>query len=197
MMNQESSEYDEAIPAFKAQLEKCTQYAACGRPYILVSKLTQWMDSKVRVDTAGQSYTTRQANRLLHAAYNPGRWDGPALPIDVNKLFGDRSRCLLVFSILLELRLSHLIHHFFRKDKVDRHLPIDLNTLESTFRAIETNEADERAKQFDNIQWRFCPVQFDLDMSKEFWKDFVLPICNKQPINLTKGALPSYGRLRF
>lgn len=50
------------------------------------------------------------------------------------------------------------------------------------------SNSDQRATDFDNIQWRFCPAQFDLDMGREFWKNRILPICSRQPINLTKGG---------
>jgi hypothetical protein len=187
MSSQASNDYNEALRDFREKIAGFTLIGACGRPYILVSKLTHWLENNAQIHFAGQQINTRPANRLLQAAYRR-RSGRPAPPMDVGQLCSGQGRCLLVFCILLELGLGDKIYDFWRKEKADSSLPLQLYDLKETFAEIDnSNDTEEHAKRFDKLQWRFCPARFDLNVARDFWVDRVLPICIKQLIN-TKGG---------
>jgi hypothetical protein len=185
MTDQPSLQNDTIFQEFERKLKECTVVATCGRPYVLISEFTAWLERKARIWSGGQEINTSPANLLLDATYRT--WN-PAPPIDVYKLLKGSGRCLLVFSILLEAGVGNCLHKFTRKEKFDSDLPIALYTLKQIFADTGVPEPNQRAEEFNAMQWRFCPARFDLDMDHDFWKDRVLPICNKQEINLTKGG---------
>src|SRR5438552_644353 len=94
------SPHDAAIGDFRDVLKACTVKGVCGRHYVLVSRLTDWMKSS-------QGSNKTQVERLLAAAYrNRGQ---PALSFAEEHISSGDSCCLLVFSILLELGHGELV----------------------------------------------------------------------------------------
>ena len=153
--------------------------ATCGRSYVLVAKLTKWLRSKV-------GYTIR-ASRLLQAAYRDRA--KPGLPITAEQLIpGEHYCCLIVFSILLKIGAGQLVHTFQRAEIVDGALPIDLRSLKIKLAAVDSNIAEELISKFDEMQWRFCAVKFDLDISRDYVKNRIIPICRKERINSKGGT---------
>lgn len=170
------------IAAFNAVLANHTKKAACGRSYVLVSKLRLWLKSNV--PSGGENRT--QASRLLAYAYRS--WDNkPSLPITPEALTDSHNECLLIFCILLELDRGHLIHRFCRRNRLDKHLPIPLQSLRDTAAKISSSNLNELADGFNNLQWKYCPAIFDMGMGREFQEEQVLPFCKKEAIN-EKGA---------
>src|SRR5271167_4093344 len=112
MASRRPSDYDAILHEYLAKLDEFTLRGACGRPYILVSKLTQWLKS-----AEGSGYNTSPANRLLKAAYQRWHEYGP-IPISFEGLIGGDDCCLLVFCILFLLGHGDLVARFQRDGKV-------------------------------------------------------------------------------
>jgi hypothetical protein len=176
------SPHDAALTDFKSVLRACTVHGVCGRPYVLVTKLTEWMRSD-------SGFGTAQVERLLLAAY---RHRGePGLPPTKEHICSGERSCLLVFSILLEIGWSDLVDRFRRKNIVDGQLPMDLLRLRRMIGEMELGDAQHHAEsiavEFDQVQWSFCPVKFHLHSEADFNTKRIVPICRKEEIN-TKGA---------
>lgn len=152
--------------------------ATCGRDYVLVAKLKQWMRSQV---VSGDSKT--QASCLLKFAYR--HIYGPGLPVSVNLISDGEDSCLIIFSILLELNYGRLIDHFLRRGIVDKQLPIDLGRLRAQMRTADLGltDTEKLVVDFEANQWRFCAAKFDLDMGRDYVKNMIIPICRKKTIN--------------
>lgn len=174
-------QYEPAIRDFKTKLKQYTIQAQCGRPYVLVWQLTNWLKSK-RPETE-----TTQTRILLRAAYYRNQPKIIFLPPETYQIQAEETCCLIIFSILLQLDLGHLVDHFQRWGQFDVHLPIDRSLLQQKFKNVSVSNAPKLAMRFDEMQWRFCPVILELGMSWEFGRDRVIPICGKEEIN-TKGG---------
>lgn len=180
MADQRSLDHDASLRDFELKLQECTMQAVCGRPYVLVAKLTEWLMAKV-----GSGSNITQAGRLLLAAYRNRRQ--PGRPISVEQFSGE-DRCLLVFCILLRLGSGELVDTFQRHDIVDRRLPISLLNLRRDLETAGLPNAKQLVTDFDKIQWRFCPVRFDLHLSRRFHRNKIIPICKKEEINSKGGT---------
>lgn len=177
MENQWEHDHEAAVAAFKLQLKGCTTEDYLGRPYIRRSRLLAWFKSPV----PGHPGTT-QAGRLLAAAYRD-RVNQPVQPITKEKLCDGEDRCLLVFSIFLELDRGQLINRFVRQGKVDKHLPITLADLKNTLTKMgHTRDLEELAVSFHSIQWRYCAPIFELNITRDFPRNQILPIRRKREI---------------
>lgn len=181
MAHQRTLDHDAAIRDFKAMLCQCEMRATCGRTYLRTTKLTEWLRG-----TAGPSSGITQANRLLAAAYRDR--SQPGLPISAEQLSTGEDRCLLVFSILLELQFGQLIDRFQRLDLVDKHLPIDLWSLQAKLQGLDLPQPKSLANDFNDIQWRYCAARFDLGVGREHPKSKIIPICKKEEINEKGGT---------
>ena len=169
--------YDAAIHDFKAKMQQCTMRAVCGRSYVLSTKLKEWLRSSFHYSAA--QYIT-QAARLLRASFPRNETFQPNLS---KKICSEDQGALLVFSILLELGRGELIECFHRINIVDRHLPMDLLSLKMKLRDQGLRDSDNIAIMFDELQWRFCAIKFDLEMGQNYLKQQIIPICTKQVIN--------------
>jgi hypothetical protein len=180
MAEQRTHGHDAAIGDFRAKLRDCTVHAACGRNYVRTAMLTNWLRDK-----AGPGSNTTRAARLLRAAYRDRI--GPGLPISSEELSSGEACCLVVFSILLELRLGQLVDRFQRLGIVDMRLPVDLLSLQDKVSAMDLPKTEGGwkglAERFDDMQWRFCPARFDHRVGREHPKNMILPIFKKEEIN--------------
>ena len=174
MIDHRILDHDASVRDFNAKLQSYTREAVCGRPYVLVAKLTQWLRSKVD-SPAG----TTQVTRLLFAAYRESH--SPGLPITPETCSVKDSSCLLVFSILLVIGRGNLIDTFHRHDIVDTHLPIPQYTLRE--RLHKVCHVDQLAESFNEVQWRFCPAKFELHVGYTYPIHKIIPICRKCEIN--------------
>lgn len=177
MAPESTPNYNTAIDDFKSTLKYCTMRAACGRPYVLVTRLKEWLIS-------WSSYETTQAGRLLQVAYS----DKVISPLNSDEISFGEDCSLLVFSLLIELGLGNLIDRFQRYEIVDRRLPIDIRTLEGILIEMGLPNAEKLAVDFDQSQWRFCAANFDLDMCQDYVKNMIVPICRKKKINMKGGT---------
>lgn len=164
---------------YRAARAKCTKKAACGRDFVLVSKLKHWLESKVDPGANDRS----QASRLLAFAYRHRSRDKPGLPMSPEELFHSRYGCILVFCVLLELDRGHLVNEFLRHGIYDDLLPIDLHPLREKTATMGTRDPDPLANGFNILQWRFCPAIIEMDMRRSFYEDHFLPFCQREKIN--------------
>ncbi|KAF7505103.1 hypothetical protein GJ744_001243 [Endocarpon pusillum] len=189
-------DHDAIVRDFQSQLKSCTQKeacprkencmqkGACGRDYIRFAKLSEWLQS-----TTATSPHVNQVDRLLEAAYR--EQNAPALPISRSQICDENRCCLRVFCILLKMNAGHLVHLLRRRNIVDSKLPIDLFSLhnsfdqlkEDSFRIWGSTEAKTLADLFNEYQWAFCPVKFDLLQDEDYDKNHVIPIYHKEIIN--------------
>jgi hypothetical protein len=151
-----------------------------GRPFVLVYSLVNWWRS------LWYGHRVTQAERLHHAVY--GKSEGTFDPISSSQL---SKGCLRVFSILLHLDRGGLVHRFQRSGIEDSRLPMsNLEELHTIIKAMGLRDADAKnlAQQFHEKQWEFCPIDLDIDMSRHFDKEYIMPICQKQKINDNGGS---------
>ena len=156
---------------FIGKLKEHKREAACGRHFILVDRLQDWLRSPI-----GGKGT--YASRLLHrVAYS--NWHKPGLPISSDKFKPGDDCCLLVFSILLNLERGDLIDVFSQKKLVDRLLPIPRHELDAI-----ANDGDHSglSSAFFELQHLFRPASFDLHDRNIWGEDKVVPIYRKIPI---------------
>ena len=176
--------HDLIIHEFKAKLEECTARAICGRLYVRVAKLVEWMKSHRPGESASQ------AACLLRAVYTQWKW--PRLPNETYRISNANNRqsaALLVFAILLELGSAEHIHLFLRHG-FHKNLPIDLFQLRDKIAKIiaDRTEADILADRFNQVQWRYCAAIFEYNMAVDIGRDMVIPICAKERINNKGGT---------
>ena len=89
-------------------------------------------------------------------------------------------KCLLVFSILLELDQGALIEDLRSHEVNDASLPIGLPVLR-TRPGFKMHPG--LAERFEQAQWKYCPLKFELDERRPVYADHVIPICLKRKIN--------------
>ena len=174
MKDQAQPDHKSAYSEFKAKLQECTTTAVCGRSFVLVDKLTEWMKSEV--NSGGF-----QLSRLLAAAYPEAYPLFP--PISREQLTHPEDGCLLVFGILLEIGYGHLVEEFWRQEKSDRALPVDLLWLRNTLKELKLPDHDKIADEFDKVQWKYCPVKFDMNMHRKYIQNRIMPFCRREAIN--------------
>jgi len=173
MANHVTIDRDATLLEFRSMLASCTMQGVCGRAYILVERLSRWLQDETRPCSG-----ITRVDLLLHVAYHKRRT--PEFPISSEQVCD--SPCLLVFSMLLELDRGDYIHHFQRKGITDRKLPIDPYALRQKFSA----EGDLPEK-FNQKQWSYCPHKFGLHGRLDVLPEQIIPICNKERIS-TKGG---------
>ena len=159
------------LAEFKSKLELYTKTAACGRQFVLVEKLREWLRSPC------EGMATHAA-RLLRVAYE----DRPNfMPIIYDIFEAGDSCCLLVFCILQLIGCGKAIATFCSYQKVDRLLPMRRDTIQEMFRIANIQDKDLPSRFFE-LQHRFTPARFELHMRYSWDEDTVLPIYRKNPI---------------
>ncbi|KUJ18189.1 uncharacterized protein LY89DRAFT_41524 [Mollisia scopiformis] len=160
---------DNTVLGFMNVLQKCTVASVSTRPFVLVSKLTEWFRSTVQ---HGNRKIT-QAERLLASTY---AYQGQPRVRDIDG-------CFLIFSILLELGHGELVIKFLSLDKADKHLPVDLYSLRSICRQMRLADAEKVAMHFHQLQWKYCPARLDLHMGREYSQIKIMPFSRKVRID--------------
>ena len=183
-----------AIEDFMECLKQCTISTpppplACGRRYVRVSKLKQWLESGTNL----RGDRTTQTTRLLEHAYRH-REHRPL--IDRNKLFQKENPCIIVFVILLTMGSGWLVDRFHSLHLTDAKLPIHLGTLQKQLKEMagrrilkESDPSpDELAETFNKTQWQFCPAKFNGEFDEYLDIDRVIPIQKKELISEKGGT---------
>jgi hypothetical protein len=188
------NELDLAIQDFRSALKGCTLETpdppdACGRSYVLISKLLEWWESAATF----QGHSMTQASRLLHYAYRDVPYHSRYM--NREKLF-DSPPCIIVFTILLKISCGDLVHLFRILQKFDKDLPIGIESLKSAFNRMATkrerprdiSNPDDLAAAFHKEQWKFCPVKFSLRDCPDFGPNHIIPIHKKEIISKKGGT---------
>ena len=169
---------EEIQQEFIDKLDEYTRKAACGRDFILVDRLQNWLRSPVGGEG---TYATRLLDRVAYSNRHK-----PGLPITSEKFKPGDDCCLLVFSILQKLGRGNLIDVFSRKKRVDKLLPISRHDLDTIANDPDTiaNDRDHAglSSAFFELQHRFRPASFELYDRNDWGEDKVVPIYRKNPI---------------
>ena len=167
-----------ALTTFNKKLKKYTKRAECGRYYVLAERLKKWLISSA---DETQSNGPKWVDLLLQATNRSKARSQPGAAVESHRV---QEQGLKVFSILLYLDLSNLLHIFLEDDIVDDKLPIkDPASLKTTLRNASVSNSEEAATRFHEIQWQFCAPSFELDDGKNYDRDYILPISKKKVIN--------------
>jgi hypothetical protein len=83
-----------------------------------------------------------------------------------------------VFYVLLDLGYPHIVHRF--SNDVDQ-LPLDLDTLMKRIPKTDIENAATFYTQFLERQYEWCPVMFELEMSRNIY-DRVIPLYRREEI---------------
>jgi hypothetical protein len=171
------STFNRALAEFAAKAQEFNQTAVDGRSYVLVEQLRKWMREPSLTQLDNKFVTN--TDLLAHAAYFGKKDFRPIEPSKISDLGSDC--CVIVFSILLDLELGHLIDLFSKKTIVDCRLPQDLSSLKKSLKGLQDGE--QVAERFNERQWKFCPAIFSLNMEKEYFENQIIPICRKTHLN--------------
>ncbi|XTI86035.1 hypothetical protein V2W45_1233385 [Cenococcum geophilum] len=163
------------IAQFKQKLGTLTKTAACGREFVLVQELMDWL---------GEPGVPRIAP-LLNDAY---KCDFNWAPVRPDRI-SESEQTLLVFCILLDLGYGYLIDKFLEKDmKLSVETDMEAHITEHLqSEGIEHGQAAEIGKRFEEARWRFCPAQFEFGVSHNYGKKRILPFLKRVPIDEGEG----------
>ena len=170
-MNTPLVDHSKTFQKFNDKLTECTRVAVCGRPFVLVGKLQDWLRSQATPDfthiqlQVGSAYQTRSR---------------PNLPFGLDIFDPGDECCLLIFCILRTIGHGNLIHLFAEEGKSDVQLPLSPADVGSIFR---TANASDLAAKFCEEQHRFKPAKFKFRNHAKWNQDVVIPIYSKTPIN--------------
>jgi hypothetical protein len=171
------STFNRALADFAAKAHELSNTAVDGRSYVLVEELQKWMRG-VSPSKLDNKYVTH-TDLLAHAAYFNRSHFPPIVSSRISDVGPDC--CVIVFSILLDLELGHLIDLFSKKGIVDSQLPQDLSSLRR--KLISLQDGEHVPERFNQRQWKFCPAIFSLNMEREYFEDEIIPICRKAHLN--------------
>lgn len=155
-----------------------TQTAVCGSRFVNVKGLTRWME---RRDT---NKPIANAGLLLVEVYQ-----AEFFPLRTDDILNGRDRCILVFSILLELDYGHLIDTFRRAHVVDSNLSLPISyfkdkDLQASLERRGVPDAGRLIEKFTDIKRSYCPVEIEKGMSESLLRgDYVLPFCKRKEVN--------------
>ncbi len=169
--------HDDAVNAlteYRSKLREYTARAVCGREFVFVQKLKEWMRSSLS-----------NLGRLIDAAYHGRNQVHHFNRPKPERICSDDDNhcCLVVFSILLDLCAGHHLH-FFQREVTDRRLPIELKTLEKVLTRMRCfDNARHLAEAFYKAQWRYCAASFELNVAKDYLdENQIIPIIAKRRI---------------
>ena len=168
---------------FQDKLKDCTRQAACGRPFVLVGKLQDWLRSPVK---PGGKVT--HAERLLDDAYYSRKM---RLPISYEQFQPGDNCCLLVFCILQRIGCGAAISYFSRYGKVDKLLPLRQDTVDDMLEKAKILDKHLRSSFFEQ-QYLFCPARLDLRRTQDWGDRTVVPICERNLITSKGGTAKLY-----
>jgi hypothetical protein len=162
------------LDEYRSRLRKYTARAVCGREFVFVEKLKEWMKSSLS-----------SLGRLIDAAYH-GRHQVHHFSMPKPERIcsdDDHHCCLVVFSILLDIGAGHHLHRF-QREVTDRRLPIELKTLEKVLTRMRCfDNARQLAEAFYRAQWRYCAAYFELSVAKDYLdENQIIPIIAKRGI---------------
>ena len=166
--------HESILEEFRRRLQQDTRTATCGRQFVLVEKLQQWLRSPA-------DGVVTHAERLLRVAYEDRC--KAFLPIAAPQIVLNPGEhcCLLVLCILQLIGCGSAIHVFYENQKTDGLLPFRQDTIQELFRDANIQDPN-KATEFFEMQHRFKPARFELQMKNIWRSDRVIPIYRKNSI---------------
>jgi hypothetical protein len=169
--------HDDAVNVlseYKSKLREYTARAVCGREFVFVEKLKEWMKSSF-------SSLGRLVDAAYHGRHHVHHFHRPKPERICSD--DDHHCCLVVFSILLDIGAGHHLH-FFQREVTDRSLPIELKTLEKVLTRMRCFDNPRHlAEAFYRAQWRYCAASFELNVGKDYLdENQIIPIIAKRGI---------------
>src|SRR5215469_16961263 len=162
------------IAEFRRKLDSLTKKAACGREFVLVKELMNWL----------REPGVPRITPLLRAAYGTNIW----IPISPERI-SESDQTLLVFCILLDLDYGYLIDKFLEKD-IFASLVIDMEEYIREYlqnEHIKPDQAADIGRRFEEARWRFLPAHFEFDASHNYGEKRILPFLKRVPIGEGEG----------
>ena len=180
---------DSILETFRSKLRTEWTLEPKGGPhFIRTAPLKRWMKAKENDESK------TNVNRLLDQVK-------PILTKFWDPIHEDKTRGLLVFSILLEQGIGYLIYIFQEARIIDERLsslndPLKnlkevLERYRSEDRRIEdptTLKIDRRIAEFERDKWAYYPAHLELGMDKVFESQIRLPFCASAEVNKTGGT---------
>lgn len=161
------------IEEFHAKVKNLTLTAACGREYVRVTKLQEWL--RDRCPSGSNS-------RMLDLLY-AGPWStNPQQlrsPVHHHVL---ESEGLILLSILIELEQTQYLEQFWQHDICGSKIPASLDDLYKKLESANIPDSKRLADRFYERQWKFCPVVFHYSDVKQYNPRQILPIVRKKLI---------------
>ena len=193
-----SSSYVATLDELNRVIVELTVTAVCGREFVRVGKLKEWLSSPGPPAEYGSQ--RKQIDLLAHAAYAHSLENSIHPPIHESTLL---RTCPLTFCILVKLGHGHLIESFQRQHLDDSNLnTMESSTLQAKIESIASdpnlnnkyspNEALSLARKFDELRWKFFVPTFELHQGDVFSKNHILPIVKKRPMNPKGGTAKLY-----
>ena len=152
------------LQIFNQGIQNHSVHSVSGRSFVLTRRLKSWLKSTV---------DGLRPQTVLENLYNT------IVPVEVSGHLITppwKSDSVLIFCILLELGLAHLLEEFATNGTSDKSLPIDKHDLRVLVQNL-SHEDDSLADRFFEIQWRYCAAVVDLDGIYEWQQEMVIPIC--------------------
>ena len=165
------------IGEFHRKLKECSMRSVRQHRYVRTKSLTQWLLSE-------KSFGTSCLDLLLDFAYS----QYIMVPLEPEHVSNGGGASLLVFCILLELGRGDLIDKFRRQGLTDRLIPFEHTRLESAIEKMRLPDADSLVHDIFELQWAYCPMIFELNMSRELSPFTVIPIHQMERINVKGGV---------
>ncbi|KAI8622993.1 hypothetical protein F5Y19DRAFT_493701 [Xylariaceae sp. FL1651] len=150
---------------FRAVMERSTRANFASRQFVTVSNLIKWLNQP----TDGPFHN--KLDLLLRASYL-SLSDKPP-PITFGELDDYYIR---VFLILLDMGSPQLVHLFYDRGENDTKLPFHRSSICSL-----PGIPEGLCEKFLGLQYRWCPVEFDLNMSG-WYDDRIVPFLQKSRI---------------
>lgn len=165
---------EEAITEFTSKISELTMTSEDGHSRVHVETLEEWMRA-TNISTKLNNTFVTNTELLANAAYcgnTPNYVKTDTLPFEPSSIArNDSTCCIIVFSILLDLSLGHVLHSFTRAGVFDSVLPIGLHQLNVMLRTVDLEkDRDEVAGRFYNRQWYLCPASFHNRMDERAWQ---------------------------
>jgi hypothetical protein len=177
------------LSIFKEKLgREWRRETVCRSGFIDTSKLTEWMLS------SEDGHKTTNVGRLLQEVNEKSvhrAHDGFRDTASESILYGD-DRCLLVFSVLLQIGHGDLVDLFQIvriNDHVLSYADRFYNDLRSEFGRQNIQQGDRIIEQFERAKWSYCPALIKLYKSSQFPEgQWILPFAKMEKITEKGGT---------
>jgi len=176
----------DALTDLKQNFKTWRRISYDGRHFYNAHLYELWME---RVEPGEHATNTQRLLRALEGKIDMHR-STPA-PIRDRQILHGRSRCVLVFGVLLEQDRGELIDIFMRAGISDQNLAISESCyaeLQEELSRKRVADSDRIIQSFEDAKWAFCPAEVNLNMEARFKPQEILPFCRREIVNSKGGT---------